>query len=80
MAMLRFSLSFHIVHDGVVASVTIRYATRFWGPTIWQFRTVELNWVNWKVTLSGCIDGGGADDTGSEGSAPKTDGAVPQLC
>ena len=79
-AMLRLSLSFQIVHDGVVASVTTRYATRFCGPTTWQLSTVELNCVNWNVTLSCCIERGGVVVTGSEGSAPNTEGAVPQFC
>ena len=42
MAMFRLSLSFQIVQDGVVASVTMRYATRDCGPSTVQLRTVEL--------------------------------------
>ena len=80
MATLRLSLSFRMVQEGAVGSVTMRYATRFCGPNTEQLRTVVLNDVKENVTLSGCMERGADVETGREGSAPKTEGAVPQFC
>lgn len=74
--MTRPSLSFQSVHEGVVASVTTQYATRDCGETTEQLSTVDLKCVNWKVTLSGCIDLGAEADTARDGRAPYTEGAV----
>lgn len=84
MATLRLSLSFQMVHEGAVASVTMRYATRFCGPSTEQFKMVELNDVKAKVTLSGCIDLGIEVEMGRDGRAPKIEGgeseSSPQGC